>query len=173
MQNSDTPPKVIVLMGVAGSGKTTIGMKLAEELGWEFYDGDEFHSKENIEKMARGIPLTDADRWPWLDRLRDLIQDRLENDQPAVVTSSALKEAYREHLLRDTQRAALVFLQGDFELIFDRLQERKEHYMEADMLESQFAALEEPGEALVVEIESEPEEIVEEIVRRLGLKREA
>lgn len=161
-------------MGVAGSGKSTVGIKLAQELGWEFYDADQFHSDENIEKMARGIPLTDADRWPWLDRLHNLILDRLKKDRPAVLACSALKKVYRERLLRDTRRAALVFLRGGFDLIYERLQERQDHYMEAGMLESQFAALEEPEEALAVEIESAPNEIAEEIVRRLGLEgREA
>lgn len=161
-------------MGVAGSGKSTVGIKLAQELGWEFYDADQFHSDENIEKMARGIPLTDADRWPWLDRLHNLILDRLKKDRPAVLACSALKKVYRERLLRDTRRAALVFLRGGFDLIYERLQERQDHYMEAGMLQSQFAALEEPEEALAVEIESAPNEIAEEIVRRLGLEgREA
>lgn len=174
MKDPSSPPKVIVLMGVAGSGKTTVGIKLAQELGWEFYDADQFHSEENIEKMARGIPLTDADRWPWLDRLHNLILDRLKKDRPAVLACSALKKVYQERLLRDTRRAALVFLRGGFDLIYERLQERQDHYMEAGMLESQFAALEEPEEALAVEIESAPNEIVEEIVRRLGLEgREA
>jgi len=161
-------------MGVAGSGKTTVGIKLAQELGWEFYDADQFHSEENIEKMARGIPLTDADRWPWLDRLHNLILDRLKKDRPAVLACSTLKKVYQERLLRDTRRATLVFLRGGFDLIYERLQERQDHYMEAGMLESQFAALEEPEEALAVEIESAPNEIAEEIVRRLGLEgREA
>jgi gluconokinase len=174
MKDPSSPPKVIVLMGVAGSGKTTVGIKLAQELGWEFYDADQFHSEENIEKMARGIPLTDADRWPWLDRLHNLILDRLKKDRPAVLACSTLKKVYQERLLRDTRRATLVFLRGGFDLIYERLQERQDHYMEAGMLESQFAALEEPEEALAVEIESAPNEIAEEIVRRLGLEgREA
>jgi gluconokinase len=173
MKDPNSSPRVIVLMGVAGSGKTTVGIKIAQELGWEFYDADQFHSEENIEKMARGVPLTDADRWPWLDRLNDLIRDSLENDRPAVLACSALKRVYRQRLLRDTRRAALVFLRGGFDLIYERLQDRQDHYMEAGMLQSQFAALEEPEEALAVEIESRPEEIVDQILRSLGLEREA
>jgi gluconokinase len=160
---------VIVLMGVSGSGKTTVGTRLAESLGWTFADGDHFHPEANVEKMRRGEPLTDADRWPWLRALRDYIGDRLATDAPAVVACSALKAAYRDVLLDDNPGAELVYLRGDYALIRERMEARPDHFFDAEMLDSQFAALEEPGpdEALVVDIDAPPDEIVDTIRRRL------
>lgn len=166
------PPKVIVLMGVSGSGKTRVGKKLAEELGWDFYDGDEFHPQVNIEKMSRGIPLTDADRWPWLDRLNQRILECLENYRPAVLACSALRQSYRERLLKNTSRTALVYLRGDFQLINQRMQQRHGHYMQAGMLQSQFEASEEPTKGLAVDIDMEPDIIVTEIIQRLDLQEQ-
>jgi gluconokinase len=159
---------VIVLMGVAGSGKTTVGTLLARELGWRFYDADDFHPRANVEKMARGVPLDDADRLPWLEVLRGLIGGCLERGEGAVLACSALKESYREHLLVD-DRVKLVYLKGDFALIQERLEGRRGHYMKPGMLGSQFAALEEPGQALQVDVASPPEEIVKTIRSRFGV----
>jgi gluconokinase len=170
MDKTNLPPKVIVLMGVSGSGKTTLGKKLAEELGWDFYDGDEFHPQANIEKMSHGIPLTDADRRPWLDYLNQRILECLEKGRPAVLACSALKQSYRERLLKNASGTFLVYLQGDFQLINQRMQQRHHHYMQAGMLQSQFDALEVPTNVLSVDIDAEPAVIVAEIFHRLGLK---
>ncbi|MEF8939200.1 MAG: gluconokinase [Salinivenus sp.] len=160
---------VVVLMGVSGSGKTTVGTRLAEALGWTFADGDDFHPSANVEKMRRGEPLTDADRWPWLRALRDYIGERLANDAPAVVACSALKAAYREVLLGDNPGAKLVYLRGGYTLIRRRMEARPDHFFNAEMLDSQFEALEEPApdEALIVDIDAPPDEIVDTIRRRL------
>lgn len=156
-------------MGVSGSGKTTIGRKLAANLDWDFYDADDFHPRANLDKMSRGIPLTDEDRWPWLDRLRNLILELIDKDQPAVLACSALKASYRERLLRDTHQTQLVYLRGDYELIKRRMEARQDHYFEANMLKGQFEIFEEPRNSVVVSIHARPHEIVKEIIRRLDL----
>jgi gluconokinase len=159
---------VIVLMGVSGSGKTTVGRGLADALGWAFYDGDDFHPRSNVEKMARGEPLDDEDRAPWLERLRELIRACLARGESAVVACSALKRSYREYLLID-DAVKLVYLKGDYELIEDRLENRRGHFMKPDMLDSQFAALEEPRRGLTVDISLPPEKIIEIVRRDFGL----
>lgn len=157
-------------MGVSGSGKTTIGLLLAEALGWEFFDGDAFHPPANVAKMARGEPLTGADRAPWLDRLHALITLRLAQDAPAVLAASALKREYRRRLHAGDPRVAFVFLQGEYELIHRRLSRRKDHYMPAVLLQSQFAALEPPEGALTIDVAQPPAAIVSQIRAALGLK---
>ena len=159
---------VIVLMGVSGSGKTTVGRGLADELGWKFYDGDDFHPRANVEKMARGLPLDDDDRAPWLESLRDLIRSCLARSESAVLACSALKRSYREYLLID-ESVELVYLKGDYELIEERLEGRRGHYMKPKMLDSQFAALEEPERGLTVDISLPPEKIIETIRSRFGV----
>ena len=160
---------VIVLMGVSGSGKTTVGTRLADRLGWTFADGDDFHPPANVEKMSRGEPLTDADRWPWLRAVRDFIAERLEADAPAVVACSALKAAYREVLLEDNDGAELVYLRGDYDLIRDRMEARSDHFFDAELLDSQFEALEPPSteEAYVVDVDASPDAIVDTIRDRV------
>ena len=160
---------VVIICGVAGSGKSVIGRLLAEELGWRFYDADDFHSPAHVEQMRRGVPLTDADRSPWLERLRGLIGQSLAQGEDAVLACSALKESYRQHLLvGDGLR--LVYLKGEYHLIAERLRRRRGHFMNPGLLRSQFEDLEEPGgEAVVVELGASPRELVRAIRRGLGL----
>ena len=160
---------VILLMGVSGSGKTTVGQLLASELEWEFADGDDYHPAANVEKMRNGIPLTDADRAPWLETLRALINGWIAAGKNAVLACSALKRAYRESL-RVAPEVQVVYLKGTPELLRQRLRGRVGHFMTERMLESQLAALEEPEDAVVVEVDRTSEEIVAEILARLGLK---
>ncbi|HEX3230638.1 MAG TPA: gluconokinase [Pyrinomonadaceae bacterium] len=150
---------VIILMGVAGSGKTTTGRKLAESLGWKYFDADDFHSAANVAKMKSGVPLNEEDRKPWLESLQRLIQERLANDQPAVLACSALKQSHRDVLMID-ERVKLVYLKGDYALIKARLGGRSNHFLNPALLESQFQTLEEPIGALCVDIQSSPDEIV-------------
>lgn len=155
---------IIIVMGVSSSGKSVMGKLLADRLGWPFYDGDDFHPKANIEKMNSGIPLIDEDRSAWLRLLADLIRHNLESDLPAVIACSALKQKYRDQLHVDSSDVRFVYLQGNYELIQQRMEARKGHFMKADMLASQFEALEEPDDALTVSIERTPEEIVTQIL---------
>ncbi len=156
--------RFFLLMGVSGCGKTTVGQRLAETLGWDFYDADAFHPPANIAKMAAGIPLNDEDRAPWLAALHDLIVDCLKNGRPGVLACSALKERYRRTLLENTQHVQIVYLKGDFELIRARMMARPGHYMKPAMLQSQFDALEEPTDALTVDISRPVDEIVDAIL---------
>lgn len=160
---------VIVVMGVSGSGKTTIGIRLAEQLGWEFADADDYHPAANVEKMRNGIPLTDADRGPWLEELRSLIEDWLRKGHSAIVACSALKQAYREKL-QVNQEVRIVYLKVSPELLSQRLLERHGHYMKKQMLESQLATLEEPMDAITMNAIGTPEKIVQDIRRTLGLE---
>ena len=159
---------MILLMGVSGAGKTTIGQLLASDLGWEFIDADDYHSLQNVEKMRSGIPLTDADRGPWLKSLRELIADRIASEKNAVLACSALKQAYREELQLSPE-VKLVYLQGSVELLRQRLHKRVGHFMTEAMLDSQLASLETPVDAAIVNIDQPPEAIVREIRVKLRL----
>jgi gluconokinase len=151
---------IIILMGVSGSGKTTIGERLAQALGWPFYDGDQFHPPANVAKMQQGMPLTDEDRWPWLQVLRTHIETWVQQGMSAVLACSALKQAYREYLIIDEAEVKLVYLKGDYDLIQERLAQRRGHFMPPGLLASQFATLEEPKQGVVVDIVHPPETIV-------------
>ena len=158
---------MVVLMGVSGCGKTTVGLVLAERTGWRLYDADEFHSAASIEKMRSGIALEDADRWPWLDRMNAMLVEKQAQGESVLLACSALKQKYRDRLAKNCPHLQWVYLKGDFDLIRRRLEARKNHYMKAGMLESQFAALEEPRGAVVVDIDAEPDVIADLILRRL------
>ena len=161
---------VIVLMGVSGSGKTTVGRALAADLGWGFVEADDFHSRENVEKMRSGVPLDDEDRWPWLRALRKRIDPACGREENIVLACSALKQEYRDYLaLNDPACVRYVYLHGSEELIRSRLAERKGHFMDPALLRSQFEALEPPGGTVQVDIEPAPEMIAAEIRHKLGL----
>ena len=134
---------IVIIFGVSGAGKTTVGKLLANELGWQFFDADDFHPRTNIEKMHSRIPLTDEDRWPWLENLRELIKRCIATSRDAVLACSALKRAYREQLRVGTE-VKFVFLRGDYALVEEQLRHRRGHFMNPALLRSQFADLEEP-----------------------------
>lgn len=162
---------ITIIFGVSGAGKTTIGKLLADQLGWAFYEADDFHSQANIEKMHAGIPLTDEDRRPWLGSLRELIEQRLAAGENAVLACSALKKAYRDYL-RVSADVKFVYLRGDFALITGQLHRRRGHFMNPALLQSQFADLEEPEpseNAVVIQLGRKPNELVNEIVTKLNL----
>jgi carbohydrate kinase (thermoresistant glucokinase family) len=171
-----TSPRAIVLMGVSSSGKSTIGLRLSTLLGWPFRDADSFHPPANIAKMSRGIPLEDADRWPWLDAIAAFIDHELAERRSVLVSCSALKQSYRRRLVRDRTDVSLVFLQGSFELIGKRMAERRDHFMPISLLQNQFEVLEAPsaGEnALIVDVAPPVERVAQTIIAELNLKARA
>src|SRR3954452_19449626 len=165
-------PPIVVVMGVSGSGKTTIGALLAGQLGWLYAEADDFHPRSNVEKMAAGHPLTDEDRWPWLEAIGRWIDERRAAGEPGVVTCSALKRSYRDFLRQGRPEARVVYLEGSRELIASRLVARHGHFFKAEMLDSQFADLQPPEpdeDVLTVSVEGTPPEIVDRITTALGL----
>jgi gluconokinase len=169
--NSEAPerPTVLIFMGVAGSGKTTVGKLFAKKTGAFFYEGDNFHPPENIVKMRAGIPLTDADRERWLQTLRKIAVRALAKKEFAVLTCSALKAKYRDELAADDARVKFVHLTGPRTLIEERLKKRRGHFMPPTLLESQFAILEPPSDALVFNCKKSPKKIVAELIHVLGI----
>ena len=165
-------PCALIVMGVSGSGKSTIGDKLAERLGWSYEDGDRFHPASNVAKMSAGQPLTDEDRWPWLQAIADEIDRICMAGGHAVIACSALKRVYRDVLVHGRSDVRIIFLDGTQELIGGRLAERKGHFMPPGLLASQFKTLEPPGPAenpVNVSIDAPVETIIDDIVRQLGL----
>ncbi len=162
---------IVVLMGVSGSGKTTIGTLLAERMHTVFADADDYHSAANKAKMAAGHPLNDTDREPWLETLNALMYEWAAGDGSGVLACSALKDAYRKTLVRGMTEGAVrfVLLDGSKELIAARLSERRDHYMNPKLLDSQFATLERPADALRVLNDQTPKELVDEVLRKLGM----
>lgn len=156
--------RFFIVMGVSGCGKSSIGKALAQSLGWDFYDADDFHPPENVAKMVDGIPLDDSDRAPWLAGLHDLISSSLIQDRPGVLACSALKERYRQQLTEGNQDVQLVYLKGSYDLIWSRMIARKDHYMKPHMLQSQFATLEEPVNAITIDVSLSADEIVQVIL---------
>lgn len=160
---------VIIVMGVSGAGKSTVGRRLARDLHWDFVDADTFHSPANIEKMSRGLPLTDADRLPWLWNLRHAVTRWLEEQRNVVLACSALKSSYREILMLDRERVSLVYLKGTYEVFEERLSHRQHHFMPNELLQSQLEILEEPRDAVIMNAEQPPEKMVQQIRAKLKL----
>lgn len=161
---------IAVVMGVSGSGKTTVAVRLAAALHCQFLEGDDFHPPSNVEKMRGGTPLTDADRLPWLKKIAGQIDDWRSRGDSGVLTCSALKRAYRDIIIGDRKNVILVYLRGSRELIHQRMAARHKHFMPVALLDSQFATLEEPGgdeKPVVVEVSGSPDEIVAEVLRQL------
>ena len=164
-------PGVIVVMGVAGSGKSTIAAELARRLGWRFAEGDAFHPAANVEKMRQGIALDDTDRWPWLDAIAAWVHETRRGGGRCVVACSALKRAYRERIAAGRDDVRFVYLQGTYDLVSRRMASREGHYMPLALLRSQYDTLEEPGteeNPIVLSVERTPEELVTRIVEALG-----
>ncbi len=160
---------VVILMGVSGAGKSTVGQTLARQLGWRFYDADDLHPDANKRKMSHAIPLSDEDRRPWLAAVRTLVERCLAEGISAVIACSALKQSYRDLLVVDPAAVKFIYLRGDMALIARRMAARSGHFMSEELLQSQFDALEEPRDATTVDIAASPEEIAAEIRNKLGM----
>jgi gluconokinase len=160
------PPNGFLIMGVSGSGKTTVGKALAQNLGWAFFDADDFHPPENITKMINGLPLSDSDRAPWLASLHHLLASTIESNHHPILACSALKEKYRAQLLNDVEEVEIIYLKGNYDLIWSRMSAREGHYMRPEMLRSQFAALEEPEDVLVLDVSMSVEDMIDKIMAR-------
>lgn len=163
------PPNIVVVMGISGSGKSTVGRQLAERLGWPFHDGDDFHPAQNVSKMSKGIPLDDDDRRPWLQTLHDALADILRQGAHAVLAASLLKQAYREVVLGDLPGVRLVYLRADPRVIDERLQKRQGHFFQASLLTTQLEILEEPTDALALSVEAPSAALVAQVIEAFGL----
>jgi gluconokinase len=165
-------PRIVVVMGVSGSGKTTVGQKIASLLGFAFCDGDDLHSPANIDKMRRGVPLDDADRSEWLRLVRERIDRARRSDEALVVACSALKESYRRALGLPDRSVALVYLRVSLAVVEERMRERKDHFMPPALAPSQYAILEEPEDAIVVDADQPPDSVAGQVVRELASPRQ-
>ena len=158
---------VIFVMGVSGSGKSSIGRLLAEQINYTFVEGDNYHAPENVDKMSRGIPLTDSDRMGWLSQLNQIAKKNA--DVGCVIACSALKSSYRIQLAKDIDKQVLwIYLNGDYDLIFNRMKKRKNHFMEAHMLKSQFDDLEEPQNAIMIDVNQSLDTIIEQLISHIS-----
>ena len=153
-------------MGVSGSGKTTLGKALAQRLGWDFFDADDFHPPENIAKMTAGIPLSDSDRAPWLAALHHQLLSTLSADRHPVLACSALKETYRAKLLEGMDGITVIYLKGSYDLILSRMSTREDHFMKPGMLQSQFGVLEEPKDAIVLDVKMPLKDMIDAITKK-------
>ena len=160
---------LIIITGVSGVGKTTIGKLLSENMGWTFYEGDDYHTDVNLAKMRNGTPLTDDDRWPWLAALRTKISEIVLHEKDAVLSCSALKESYRMRLGSGLKDVVFVYLRGDYQLVRNRISARIGHFMSADLLVSQYSDLEEPQNGIIVDAAQEPMAIINNLKRALSL----
>ncbi|WP_269915481.1 gluconokinase [Acinetobacter sp. HY1485] len=162
---------IVIAMGVCGTGKTLIGELLSEQLNCEFIDGDTYHSAENKNKMSQGIPLTDEDRFPWLQTIRKAIENKQKLGETAVFTCSSLKQAYRDILRGNDKNVRFVYLKGSYQLLKQRLAERKDHFFDPALLQTQLDTLEEPSanEAIFIDIRFTPQQIVEQIIQKLEI----
>jgi gluconokinase len=160
-----------IVMGVAGCGKSTIAEALAEKAGGDYLDADAFHPPENIAKMAAAIPLTDEDRWPWLDRLNRELRERSAAGRSTFLACSALRQVYRDRLAEGVPGFHVVYLQGSKELILQRMQARQGHFMRPELLDSQFATLEEPVDAITMSVAKPVSEIVDDVLRHAPASR--
>jgi gluconokinase len=158
-------PIGLLIMGVSGSGKTTVGQALAQKLGWDFFDADDFHPPENIAKMEAGIPLNDSDRAPWLAALHGQLLSTLKAGHHPVLACSALKATYRAQLLEGMDGIAVIYLKGSYALIWSRMSTRASHYMKPEMLQSQFDALEEPADAIVLDVKMPVKDMLDTITK--------
>jgi gluconokinase len=162
--------RAIVLMGVAGSGKTAVGMRVAKELDWLFLDADNFHPASNIEKMKHGIPLSDLDRVPWLERLRDELQRQTASGHSVILACSALKESYRSLLRQESSPPQFVYLDVDAETIRERLSHRSAHFFPKELMQSQFATLEKPKDAILIDARKPIDIVVDDVVHAIKAK---
>jgi gluconokinase len=159
--------RAVILMGVAGSGKTAVGLRVAQKLDWIFLDADDFHPPANIEKMKHGIPLNDQDRAPWLQRLHDELQRQMAGGHSVILACSALKESYRKVLRDEVSPPTFVYLDVDPETIRDRLQHRTTHFFPKELMESQFAVLEKPKDAIIIDARKSLDEVVEQVIQAI------
>ena len=159
--------RFLIVMGVSGCGKSSVGGALAQSLRWDFYDADDFHPPANVAKMASGTPLDDSDRAPWLASLSELISSSLKADKPGVLACSALKERYRQKLMNGNDGVQIVYLKGSYDLIWSRMEKRTDHYMKPHMLKSQFETLEEPKNAITVDVSMSLDGIAQDILKHM------